>query len=153
MNVVIKKTTELEKALEIAKSLPEYFNQQGLDEMKKYLPSQNAYGAYFENELIGFASYKKVNDETIELKWIMVKEKYQGQEVGEKLLAESLTIEGEGFSVCQVKTLAETIEDKGYAKTREFYKRMGFVPIEIIDPYPGWGPENPCQIMVKFLKK
>ena len=152
MDITIRNTTELEKAFEIAESLPEYFNEQGLKEIKEKLSAQDVFGAYFGDELVGFASYRKLNDETMELAWLAVSSKYQGQGIGRKLVEESLAIESKGFSVCQVKTLAETVPDEGYAKTRDFYKKLGFIPIEIIDHYPGWGSENPCQILVKFIK-
>lgn len=153
MEIVIKKTTEFEKALEIAKTLPEYFSDQGLKEIREQLPKHSVFGAYFGDEMIGVASYKKINNEAIDLTWLMVLEKYQGQGIGRKLVLESLAIEGKNFLVCQVKTLAETVFDEGYAKTRAFYKSLGFIPIAIVDPYPGWRPGNPCQIMVKFLGK
>lgn len=44
------------------------------------------------------------------------------------------------------------MKDPGYAKTRNFYKKLGFTSLEIIHPYPGWGDDNPCQIFVKFLQ-
>lgn len=53
--------------------------------------------------------------------------------------------------ICYVKTLAETVEDTGYKKTREFYKKLGFNTLEIIDPYPGWSAGNPCQILAVGL--
>jgi len=152
MDIIIKNTTEFEKAIEIAMSLPEYFNEQGLKEIKEKLSTQNVFGAYFNDELVGFASYKKINNETVELAWLAISTKYQGQGIGRKLVEESLAIESKDFSVCQVKTLAETVPDEGYAKTRDFYKKLGFIQTEIIDPYPGWGSGNPCQIFVKLIK-
>ena len=56
-----------------------------------------------------------------------------------------------GYRVCYVKTLAETHKDKGYARTRNFYKALGFNTLEIIYPYPGWDGFNPCQILAISL--
>jgi GNAT superfamily N-acetyltransferase len=152
MTITIKKTAEFEKALAIAKTLPEFFTQQGLNEIKKQLPDQMVYGAYDGEELIGCVSYKKINRQTIDIAWLFILEKYQGKGIGTELVEKTLAEEGQEFAVCQVNTLAETVEDAGYALTRKFYEKLGFVPIEIIDPYPGWGPGNPCQIYVKCLK-
>jgi GNAT superfamily N-acetyltransferase len=152
MNIEIKKTTEFEKALEIAKTLPEFFNEQGLEEIEKQLPGQAVYGAYDGEKLIGCVSYKKINAKTIDIAWLFILQEYQGQGIGTELVEKTLLLEGENFLVCQVNTLAETIEDEGYAKTRKFYEKLGFVPIEIIHPYSNWGMDNPCQIYVKFLK-
>ena len=152
MEIVIRKTNEFEKALGIAKTLPEFFTQQGLDEIKVQLPDQAVYGAYDGEELIACISYKKVNDSTIDIAFLFMLETYHGKGIGTRLVEESLAVEGGEFKVCQVNTLAETVEDAGYARTRKFYEKLGFIPIEIIHPYPGWGMENPCQIYVRFLK-
>lgn len=77
---------------------------------------------------------------------------YQNQGVGTKLVIETLKLLSKAYSLCKVKTLAETKPDKGYARTRAFYKNLGFIPIEIVDPYPGWDKDSPCQIFVKWLK-
>ena len=50
-----------------------------------------------------------------------------------------------------MKILSEIDPDSQFAKTRNFYKKLGFIPLETISPYPGWGKENPCQIFVKVL--
>jgi GNAT superfamily N-acetyltransferase len=48
----------------------------------------------------------------------------------------------------QVKTLGPSHPDPGYRRTRGFYQRMGFEPLEEIgDRWPG----NPCLIMIKNL--
>jgi ribosomal protein S18 acetylase RimI-like enzyme len=50
----------------------------------------------------------------------------------------------------QVKTLGPSHPDAGYALTRQFYRAMGFVPVEELPDV--WGPANPCLIMVKPLR-
>lgn len=151
MKIEIKKTDEFEKALEIAKSLPDFFNEQGLDMIKNEIPTHSVWGAYNGDRLVGCVSYKKLNDFSIDMTWLFVVPEFHGKNIGTQLVLQSLEKEKGDFKVCQVKTLAETVEDEGYARTRKFYQKVGFVPIQIIHPYPGWGEENPCQIMVKFL--
>jgi GNAT superfamily N-acetyltransferase len=54
----------------------------------------------------------------------------------------------DGVELLQVKTLGPSHADAGYAKTRAFYRGMGFAPLEEIhDLWPG----NPCLLMVKTL--
>ncbi|PQZ95979.1 GNAT family N-acetyltransferase [Arthrobacter sp. MYb227] len=48
----------------------------------------------------------------------------------------------------EVKTLGDSHPDAGYARTRHFYERMGFLPLEETDL---WGEATPCLIMVKPL--
>ena len=54
----------------------------------------------------------------------------------------------DGVEFLQVKTLGPSLPDAGYDKTRQFYTRMGFRPLEEI---AGLWPGNPCLIMVKTL--
>lgn len=58
---------------------------------------------------------------------------------------------GKGYKICYVKTLAETVKDGGYEKTRAFYKSLSFYTLEIIDSYTGWDKGNPCQILAAAL--
>lgn len=49
----------------------------------------------------------------------------------------------------QVKTLGARHPDEGYARTRAFYRAVGFLPLEETDDL--W-PGNPCLIMVKWCR-
>lgn len=49
----------------------------------------------------------------------------------------------------QVKTLGPSHPDPFYARTRAFYQRMGFHPLE--ETTLIWGVDNPCLILVKTL--
>lgn len=53
-----------------------------------------------------------------------------------------------GVRLLEVKTLGASHPDKGYARTRHFYEKCGFLPLEETDL---WGEDNPCLIMVKPL--
>jgi GNAT superfamily N-acetyltransferase len=55
----------------------------------------------------------------------------------------------DGCRLLQVKTQGPSRPDAGYALTRQFYRALGFLPVEeTTDP---WGPENPCLILVRVL--
>lgn len=53
-----------------------------------------------------------------------------------------------GVRLLEVKTLGASHPDVGYARTRHFYERCGFLAVEETDL---WGPGTPCLIMVKPL--
>lgn len=53
-----------------------------------------------------------------------------------------------GVRLLEVKTLGPSHPDPGYALTRRFYEKMGFLPLEETDL---WGEDSPCLIMVKPL--
>ena len=69
-----------------------------------------------------------------------------GQALVEALEADLLA---EGVELLQVKTLGPSLPDANYQRTRRFYARMGFRPLEEI---PDLWPGNPCLIMVKVLR-
>lgn len=56
-----------------------------------------------------------------------------------------------GVELLEVKTLSAKADYLPYEATRGFYQRTGFLHLETVDPYPGWGPENPGAIYVKVL--
>lgn len=53
-----------------------------------------------------------------------------------------------GVRLLQVKTLGASHPDLGYARTRHFYERWGFLALE---ETALWGEGTPCLIMVKPL--
>ncbi|WP_257515738.1 GNAT family N-acetyltransferase [Microbacterium sp. zg.Y909] len=72
-----------------------------------------------------------------------------GSGVGTAMLA---AIEADAMSrgvrLLEVKTLGPSHPDAGYALTRLFYEKRGFLPLEETDL---WGEATPCLIMVKPL--
>lgn len=53
-----------------------------------------------------------------------------------------------GVRLLEVKTLGASHPDAGYARTRHFYEKFGFLSLEETDL---WGEQNPCLFMVKPL--
>jgi GNAT superfamily N-acetyltransferase len=53
-----------------------------------------------------------------------------------------------GVRLLEVKTLGASRPDAGYARTRRFYEKFGFLALEETDL---WGADTPCLIMVKPL--
>lgn len=151
MNIVIDRLKDATQAYEIAVSLPDYFNDIGLAKMQHDLKAHSAFGAYDDGKLVGFVAYEELSPETIELSWLAVSPDVQGQGIGTQLVTDSLNQLGGDYKVCQVKTLSEIDPDPGYALTRKFYRNLGFIGLETIHPYPGWGEDDPCQIFVKFI--
>lgn len=147
---MIKKITDVEATLSIARKNPHYFNDTGINLMKKDFAVDDLYGNFDGEALIGFISIKKVNTKLVEISWMAVLPKHQGKGVGSDLL-KYVFKEFERYGQIQVKTLAHTDPDTGFERTRHFYQKHGFESIEVIDPYPEWGEGNPCEILVKKL--
>ena len=84
-----------------------------------------------------------------EIQVMAVAAPHHGESCGRRLVetAEE-ALRSRGTKFLQVKTLAPSHPDRYYARTRSFYERMGFTPLEENEL---WGAENPCLIMVKYL--
>jgi ribosomal protein S18 acetylase RimI-like enzyme len=86
-----------------------------------------------------------------EIDVIAVKPDYHRQGVGRGMIdrAERLLVQ-DGVEYLQVKTLADTVENEPYARTRAFYTACGFGPLQVFPDL--WDPENPALQLVKRLQ-
>lgn len=84
-----------------------------------------------------------------EVHLMVVERAHHGRGVGSAMLEaiERDAREG-GVRLLEVKTLGPSHPDPGYARTRRFYEKMGFLALEETDL---WGEDTPCLIMVKPL--
>ncbi len=100
---------------------------------------------------VGFLTIRQHSPYAAEIYVMGVLPQYHRQGIGRELVqrAEAWLREA-GVEYLQVKTLAPTHPDPGYAKTRAFYESMGFRPVEIFPDL--WGGDNPCLMLVKSIK-
>lgn len=84
-----------------------------------------------------------------EIHLIVVDREVQGSGVGTAML-EAIEADAvrRGVRMLEVKTLGASDPDAGYARTRHFYEKFGFLALEETDL---WGEQSPCLIMVKPL--
>ncbi|MBF6672770.1 GNAT family N-acetyltransferase [Glutamicibacter sp. FBE19] len=87
--------------------------------------------------------------QAVEIHLIVVDRAHHGLGIGSELVA---AIERDALAgnvrLIQVKTLGASHPDAGYAKTRRFYEKLGFLSLEETEL---WGAGTPCLIMVKPL--
>ena len=84
-----------------------------------------------------------------ELHLMVVDRDHHGQGVGTAMVqAVEEDARERGVQLLEVKTLGSSHPDPGYARTRQFYERAGFLPLEETDL---WGEAKPCLFMVKPL--
>ncbi len=139
--------------IEIAASLPHFFTKEVVDEL---LPSDlrrfGAIVAEVDQSMQGFLVAHQKTPHIADVLWLAVREQTQGKGVGSALLQGAAdAFSAAGVQILEVKTLAPGTSSVGYQATRRFYESHGFEILEIIDPYPGWNPGNPCAIYVKPL--
>ena len=140
-----------EQCAELIAALPEWFG----------LPESN--GAYLRDfgrlpswvvcrdwEVVAAGTLARQFPESGEIHFMAVRPELHRQGIG-RLLLEHLEVEatGQGARCLHVKTLAPSHADPFYARTREFYERMGFAPL--FESSAFWGPQNPAVVLVKCL--
>lgn len=139
--------------MDIARDLRDFFDDGAMERMPIDLREHLLLVAEDgENEVVGFISVLLRNSDVAEISWMAVRRERWRQGIGQALLVESSRVlEERGTSLLFVKTLADTVDYEPYEGTRTFYASMGFHLLDVIDPYPGWAPGNPCAIYVKAL--
>ncbi len=102
-----------------------------------------------EGEVVGLTLVDRHFPHVAEFHLMVVDRDHHGQGVGTAMVqAVEKDVRERGVQLLEVKTLGASHPDAGYARTRHFYERMGFLPLEETDL---WGEENPCLFMVKPL--
>jgi ribosomal protein S18 acetylase RimI-like enzyme len=135
----------------ILRALPDWFGIEEalvhythkIDHLPTFLVSQG-------EQVIGFVSLKEHNPYAAEVYVMGIRAAAHRQGIGRTLLsAGEAFLRSKGIEYLQVKTLASSHPDEGYAKTRAFYLAVGFRPLEELTDL--WGPENPCLLLIKKL--
>ncbi len=136
---------------EVLRDLPEWF---GIEEStKQYIADVANYpfiAMYEDNDVVGFYSLREENKDTLDMFVLGTKKKYHGLGYGTKL--QEYVFEyalKHNYKYCMVLTLSKAHKDKGYALTRDFYHKMGFV--DVYESNKIWDESNPTQIMIKRI--
>ena len=153
--VIIKEVTRYEKkaryANEILRALPEWFGiEKSIVNYVKEVQEVPFFVALYADETVGFLAVKIHNEFTAEVFVMGVLKEYHGQKIG-KMLLESCEeyCQKRKIEFLTVKTLDDSNTDKNYAKTRGFYLKMGFKPLEVFPLL--WDNDNPCLFMAKKI--
>ena len=84
-------------------------------------------------KVIGFATYHVANDEkTAELSWIGMWPEFHRTGIGRALVnAIEADLAQRGVQALVVSTVASTVEYEPYARTRRFYRAIGFSNVQV----------------------
>jgi len=137
--------------LKIMHSLPTWFSPPEDIEKKAIIHRDYPFFAAYDNETpIGFVALKIHNIYTADIFNLGVLEQYHRQGVGRALIesVEQYCVEN-GHQFLTVKTLDSSAEYEPYERTRAFYVKTGFLPLEVFTTF--WNEENPCLFMAKYL--
>lgn len=137
---------------EVLEKLPQWFgDKQSLDDYVEQVAEFPYWAALNQqNKCIGFFSVKRHYRHTGEIFVCGVLPEYHGSGIGRALykMAEKYFAEN-GCKWVIVKTLSDAVKYEPYARTRAFYKSVGFEPLITLTEM--WNEKNLCLIMIKTL--
>jgi GNAT superfamily N-acetyltransferase len=137
--------------LSIMHRLRKWFNPAEDIDRKAIVHRDYPFVAAFDGDVpVGFLALKLHNEHTADIYSLGVLEEYHRRGIGSGLLAaaERYCRDG-GYRYLTVKTLDSSAEYEPYDRTRAFYQKMGFVPLEVFPTL--WDEENPCLFLAKYL--
>ncbi len=124
----LRKATEKDKkeAIKIARELKEWFNKEGIKNIKTDFRLNNLVVAVDKGKVLGFLCYATYCGK-MQIIWMGVKRNVQREGIGEKLLR-WLEKETEKYHLhsIEVETLPDEDDYEPYKKTRAFYYKNGF---------------------------
>ncbi len=135
----------------VLRQLPEWFgNEESLLDYIETVKGKIYFAAYDGDDAVGFLCLKLNNQFTADIYVAGVLKAYHRKGIGRNLVevAQKYLV-GRGYMFFMVKTLGESSDYEFYRRTREFYRSVGFYPLQEFKEI--WDEDNPCLIMVKSL--
>jgi GNAT superfamily N-acetyltransferase len=134
----------------ILRSLPRWF---GIEEsLLEYVADSDRFPTFLavRQEPVAFLTVREHFPQCWEVHCIAVHASHRGTGIGRALHGHvEAWLHDKGAKVVQVKTLAASHPSTEYAETREFYARIGYLPLEVFPTL--WGPRLPVLQLVKPL--
>jgi GNAT superfamily N-acetyltransferase len=136
---------------DILRSLPKWF---GIEEaIKEYVDGvcdKDFFVAENNGEHIGFFAIDYPHKNVANLYVLGINEEYHRKGMGTMLYSHVEDyIKSIGYSYISVYTLSSKSSYEYYARTREFYRKQGFVDAYESDKI--WDEDNPFLLMIKFV--
>ncbi len=135
----------------ILRALPEWFGiEKAIRDYVSAVRDMEMLVAVVNQDVVGFLALKRHNPYTSEIYVLGVLENYHRMGIGRRLVEEAVEfLSRDGVKYLTVKTLSSSNHDPFYAKTRDFYQAMGFLPLEEFKTL--WDEGNPCLMLIKSI--
>ncbi len=135
--------------LALARSLPAWFNAEGLAAIERDVVRHRGFVAE-EESLLGFVLWQPLEDGVADLSWMAVAESRHRRGLGTALLdAVVEAARREGHAFLEVSTLADSCPYEPYARTRAFYRARGFRDHRVDAGYYGSGAHRDDALVLR----
>jgi len=133
----------------ILRQLPEWFGiEEAIVEYAEQSESLPTWVARIRHEIVGFVTLERHTDAAAEIVVMGVHPDHHRRGIGRALVTTcEVYLRDEDVTFLQVKTVAPARECDAYARTRRFYRAIGFSPVQVFDDL--WDEANPCLQMIK----
>ena len=132
--------SDSDDVLAITKSLSQWFTDGGVELVRKDIFFQAGIIGIENRTPVGFLTYF-VNQGVATIGWMAVRPDHQRGGIGRAMLEHlKENLERSNVNRVLVSTLGESVEYEPYARTRAFYRKCGFVDLQVIKH-----PDNPEQ--------
>ena len=137
--------------LNILHALPDWFAvENSVLDYAQQVREQTFFAVFEADKPVGFLGLKQHNAYTAEVYVMGVLPEYHRGGAGTKLVqAAEQKCRADGVRFLTVKTLDCSAHYAPYDQTRSFYRKMGFMPLEVFTKL--WDEDNPCLFMAKYL--
>lgn len=128
-------------------SLPYHFgNAAGRAECARAVREGDGLVAARDDRVVGFLTVAREHDRAAEITWLAVEHAARGQGIGRALVERlCVALRAEGRRLLLVMTLSSSYDEgdvpDGYARTRAFYRTLGFIEAK---EFPDLWPGNPA---------
>jgi N-acetylglutamate synthase-like GNAT family acetyltransferase len=135
----------------ILRALPDWFGiESALVDYVASTERMETFVAESDGGVVGFLTLHVHNEHSAEIHVMAVDPDRHRGGIGAALVSRAEAhLRGRAIEFLQVKTLGPSRPWEPYERTRRFYARMGFLPLE---ENHLWGDESPCLILVKHLR-
>jgi ribosomal protein S18 acetylase RimI-like enzyme len=136
-------------------TLPYHFgNAGGRAECARAVREDSGLVAERDGRIVGFLVVERHYERSAEITWLAVDNAARGQGIGSALVEQlCATLRAEGRTLLLVMTLSDSYDEgaveDSYARTRDFYRRLGFSEAR---EFPDLWPGNPALLFVKTLQ-
>lgn len=129
--------------LTLARSLDEWFNEEGLAQMERDLAHHGGFVAVDRDRVIGFVTWRRIDPQSADLSWLAVLREHHRKGVGTALLhALAERLRSDGVQRLEVSTVAESLDYEPYTRTRAFYRARGFKDFRVARDFFGDGDDR-----------